>query len=541
MYGKERAEKVFFMEYDKIFDYHGLAWKLGKANFRYFCEIYLYNHLFDYSNDKVPLSDAHYAIWDELQDTILNKNNTKNCYIFPRSFGKSATITVPFALWVALYRIHPFVVVDSATEAQAQNFIETMKILIEDNQYIMNSFGNVINKDLRYNANEIELDISPERSKIKCVSSTSGNRGITYGAIRVGLLILDDAQDENQIKTEESCAAFVQRIENGLMKTLENKNNHVIAVGTVQKRGDLYDTYFHSPAWISKTQKTILIDDIDDYFMNHQGWQKVKEILQDKNNPNAYYDAEDYYYAHRSELDYPIIWENYNCFALAVDYFNNPVSFKQERQCDINNLGQRRIHSYGAIPAETIENKSFTKTILSVDPASTTNKKSDYSAFCVLSESDDGLLYARKCQIKKLEFNDYIQNIIDLLLAYTDINTVSIEKQTYNGADVIELRKRMFKHPELKYRNITIINKARSKNKEARISALCVPAINMKQVIFNADDGEAINQIISFCGVGLGGTHDDMIDCLADAIENLPNVHTGGAYGFVSFREIGYF
>lgn len=533
---------IFSLEYKNLFEFHGLAWKLGKEDFNYFCEIFLYNHLFDYSNDKVPLSDAHYAIWDELQDTILNKNNTRNCYIFPRSFGKSATITVPFALWVALYCIHPFIVVDSATEAQAQNFIETMKIQIEDNQYIIKCFGEIINKDLRYNANEIELDIKPKRSKIKCVSSTSGNRGITYGAIRIGLLILDDAQEENQIKTDESCKNFVQRIQDGLLKALENRSNHVIAVGTIQKKGDLYDTFYNSSAWVSKKQRSVLIDDIDAYFNNHKGWQKIKEILQSKaHNPNAKYDAENYYYEHKESLDYPVIWENYNCFDLAVEYFDNPTSFKQERQCDIDSFGEKRIHSLASIPCERIESEHFVKTILSVDPAATVSEKSDYSAFCVLSESENGLLYARKCQIKKVVFEDYIKNIIDLLLTYTDINTVSIEKQTFNGADVLKLREQIFKHPELKLRNIVIINKARTKNKDSRISALCIPAINMMQIIFNLEDTEAIEQIKAFRGAGVGGVHDDMIDCLADAIEYLPEVRKYGTYKYVSFSEIGYF
>lgn len=343
-----------------------------------------------------------------------------------------------------------------------------MKIQIEDNHLIKSCFGDVINKELKYNASEIELDIKPQRSKIQCVSSTSSVRGINYGSFRVGLLILDDAQDEKQITTDKACADLNARINNGILKALQNKNNHVVALGTVQRKGDLYDTLLHSTTWKSHTEKCILVDDIDEYFRTSKGWQTIRKILRTKNtNENALYDAENNYLEHKQELDFPLIWNNYDCFDLALEYFEDSVSFKKERQCDINSLGEKRITSLSAIPAKDIENKEFTNTILSVDPASTANKKSDYSAFCVLSDTENHIKYARKCIIDRLEFNDYIKMILSLLVKYPDINTISIEKQTYSGADVIKLREQIQRIPELMCRPITYINKARTKNKDS--------------------------------------------------------------------------
>ena len=541
LYGDEAGDYLFNRYRDHLFDYHGLAWTLGKKSFRYFCSVFLYGLLFDYSGDNIPLSKKHYQIWEELQDVMLNRNNTRNCYVFPRSFGKSTTITIPLALWAALYCIHPFVVVDSATEKQAENFINTMKIQIEDNHLIKSCFGDVINKELKYNASEIELDIKPQRSKIQCVSSTSSVRGINYGSFRVGLLILDDAQDEKQITTDKACADLNARINNGILKALQNKNNHVVALGTVQRKGDLYDTLLHSTTWKSHTEKCILVDDIDEYFRTSKGWQTIRKILRTKNtNENALYDAENYYLEHKQELDFPLIWNNYDCFDLALEYFEDSVSFKKERQCDINSLGEKRITSLSAIPAADIENKEYTNTILSVDPASTANKKSDYSAFCVLSDTDNHIKYARKCIIDRLEFNDYIKMILSLLVSYPDINTISIEKQTYSGADVIKLREQIQRIPELMCRPITYINKARTKNKDSRIDTV-IPDINMGRIVFNEDDIDAINQIKEFAGTAYT-EHDDMIDCVADAAENIVNLDNQNYnYGFISYKDFGYF
>lgn len=521
LYGQDKGIKLFAESQNHLFDYHGLSWSLGKECFPYFCEIFLHDLLFDYSGDNVPLSDTHYEIWGELQDTILHRNNTRNCYVFPRSFGKSTTITIPIALWCGLYAFHPFIVIDSATEAQAQNFINTIKIQLEDNSFINRCFGEVINKNLKYNASEIELDLIPQRSKIQCVSSTSSVRGINYGSFRVGLLILDDAQDEKQLTSDKACADLVSRINNGILKALQNKNNHCIALGTVQRKGDLYDTFLHSPSWKTRIEKCIRVDDIDAYFRNSAGWQKVNEILKSKaTNDNALYDAENYYLENKNDLDFPIIWDNYDCFDLAKEYFEDSISFKKERQCDINSLGEKRITSLSAITSNEIESMDYTTTILSVDPAATNNKKSDYSAFCVLSKnSENQMKYARKMIIAKPEFDEYIDMIVGLLELYTDINIISIEKQVYMGADVTRLRERIMLHPELRNRTLTIINKSRTKNKDNRINAI-IPDINMGRVIFNADDVEAIEQIKDFAGTAYT-LHDDMIDALTDAIENI--------------------
>ena len=522
-YGIDVGSQLYAEYQDKLFDYHGLAWSLGQKNLKYFCNIFLYNLLFDYSGDNVPLSQTHYNIWLELQDVILNRSNTKHCYVLPRSFGKSTTITISLAIWCALYCHHPFIVIDSATEKQAENFINSIKLQIEDNGYIKSCFGEVVNRELKYNASEIELDIKPCRSKIQCVSSTSSVRGINYGSHRIGLLLMDDAQDEKQITSDSACMDLVSRINNGILKALQNKKNNVIALGTVQRKGDLYDTFCHSPIWVSRMEKCIQLDDIDDYFNNSDGWQHIKRILQNKaKNPNALYDAENYYIEHQEELQFPLIWDNYDCFNLALEYFDDPVSFKQERQCDINSLGEKRITSLSAMPKDQIERQEFTNTILSVDPAATKNKKSDYSAFCVMSDTDLHIKYARKCIIKRLEFDDYINLIIALLKAYPDISIISIEKQVYMGADLLKLKEKISTIPELMSRPFTYINKSRTKNKDARIDTI-IPDINMSRIIFNDEDIEAIAQIKKFCGCAFTD-HDDMIDSVADAVENLSDV-----------------
>lgn len=549
MYDEETAVKLFQNGESTIFEYHGLAYALGKQNFHFFCEFFLHDFLFDYSGEKIPLSKTHYQIWDELNDTMLNRKNTKTVYVMPRGFGKTATINVPLVIWTAMYCIHPLIVIQSMTQQRAENFIEDIKAQIEENELLKMCFGEYLNKNLKYNASEIELDLKPQRVKIQAVSAKASVRGINYQNYRIGLLIEDDAQSDDDLNTEESRKIIVDRFETDALKALQSQNYHVIALGTVQKVNDLYDTLLKRVTWKRRIEKCIPIDDIDIYFRNNPHWMKVKEILSNIENQYAIEDAEDYYLEHREEMEFPVIWKKFECLQLFKDWLENPVAFKKEIQCDIYNLGEKRIHSLSAIPEMAIESIPFNKTILSVDPAATNKKKSDYYAFCILSEGNNfitdkngyrhSIKYARKSIIDKMDYDSYINKVIDLLVKYTDINTLSIEKNVYMGADKEKIEEMIRNHPQLKNRPLTIINKSRVQNKDSRIDAI-IPDINMGRIIFNENDYAAIEQIREFAGTAFT-QHDDMIDALADAVQNIATVTTGGTYKFVSFRDIGYF
>ena len=145
--------------------------------------------------------------------------------------------------------------------------------------------------------------------------------------------------------------------------------------------------------------------------------------------------------------------------------------------------------------------------------------------------------YVRKALIDKLDYLEYIEKVIELLVNYPDINALSIEKNVYMGADVDKIREKIAEHPELRNRAITIFNKQRTQNKDARINAI-IPDINMHNMIFNEDDVDAIEQIKQFAGA-TSGIHDDAIDCLADCCELLPQIKLIGNYYFVPFSAYG--
>ncbi|MDF1496330.1 hypothetical protein [Caproiciproducens sp. CPB-2] len=487
------------------------------------------------NEETAEIAQIHKDIWNDIQNVILNENTTdQQGYILPRGTGKSAFRGLSTCIWTIYYGYKKYILYGSSIGSTAEKFIKQIRVAIEDNDRITASFGRIYdNKDKRLANNSTQIEFS-SRAMIESVSSMSPLRG-RKNAVgdRPDLIILDDFQDEDDVRTEAArenkWKRYSDDVKYAKQRPLYDKDGKIkkrgttmLALGTLICKQDFYDRLRNLSTWEFRQEKGVLIDDVDQFF--HQGlWEEFYKTLIDKNKGLQF--AKEYYYQHEKEMQYPVLWpEFWNCLDLAKDYYENPLSFKQEVQGDIENLGKRRFNTIVTESAVDIENHTFQKSILSIDPAGTarTGTKRDYYAYCVLSQADNSVNYARKSIIRDYEMSDYIKETIQLLKDYPDIQALSIEKNVYSGADAIRIQECIDKDDELTHRGLTIINKSRTGNKDNRINAI-VGDINMGRVVFNEEDTEAIEQLHDFCGCRFS-LHDDYPDCLADALEQLPQI-----------------
>jgi predicted phage terminase large subunit-like protein len=519
-YGEDKATELIRKNKDKLFSQYGLAYQLGKISFSFF-NYYFLQDLYT-GIGKAELSPTHKEIWEEVQDSIININGDHREYIISRGFGKTSTISLPLAIWCSLYNYSIYTVISSSIGDTAEQFIAEIKLIIKDNEYIRQAFGEVFNKNLKNNSEELELDTKPNRTMIRSISANSSFRGTRYGSNRINLLILDDYQNETVLSSEQTREKFVNRFFSDAANAIEERNYHMVAVGTVQMKNDFYHTLTKSPIWKTKIKAGVLVDNVDELF-NNGLWLEFKKILTDSGREFPLEDAKEFYYQHEKDMQYPLLWQEYwDCLSFALKYYQNPVSFKIEIQNDIDNIGEKLFKTIITKSKAEIDDCSFKKTILSVDPATGTAEKNDYSAFCVMSEADNNIRYVRKGIIDKLKFDDYIKQTIQLIRDYEEITHVNIEKNTYMGSDVIKLNEIINNDPSLKSRGIIFINKMQNKNKDARISSI-VGSVNLGQIIFNEEDIDFIDQVKDFAGCSYT-LHDDAPDVLTSAVETISTV-----------------
>ena len=127
--------------------------------------------------------------------------------------------------------------------------------------------------------------------------------------------------------------------------------------------------------------------------------------------------------------------------------------------------------------------------------------------------------------------------MLELLLTYSDITHVYIEKNTFNGADANQLEKAIKEHPVLRYRNITIINESQRKNKDDKISTI-VPFVNRGEFIFCSEDEEYIKQFMEFAGQRFT-LHDDAPDTASELWLRLDEIKTVNKVQLLDRRLLG--
>jgi len=552
----DRADKLTenrMIENSKnLFGFHGLAWQLGQISLEFFCNYFLQDiYLPKEDNAAAPLAEVHEELWHDIQESIIGNGPEQLGRVLPRGTGKSAFGTLGPTCWSVAYKHKTYVLICSDIGSTAEKFIKDIKDNMIENEYIENAFGKLLddkNRNFICNATQLEFI---NHTFVEAISSTSPMRGRKYKNVRPDLIILDDYQSEDDVRTEEAREKKWKRYSDDVKFAKQRpvkRNGKIVKKGTVlmawgtqQHKECFYSRLIKSPTWKFKKEKGILVDNVDTYF-NSGLWLEFKNILNNFKDQDRLENAKEFYYQNEYLMQYDTLWsEFWDCLELALDYFENPNSFKQEVQGDVDSIGEKWFKVVNTEPRKVIETHNFKKTMLCVDPASSGGRKNDYSAYLVGSISDTGLKYARKAELAKInarkEFDEYIKHMVELCLEYPEITHVNIEKNTFSGADANQFEKAIKEHAILKFRNITIINESQRKNKDDKISTL-IPYINKGQIIFAEEDEEFTNQILDFRGQKFS-THDDAPDATAEFNNRIENIEVIEFATFIDRKRLG--
>lgn len=549
---EEQAQDMILENSNNLFGYHGLAWELGKINLEFFCMYFMQDtYLPKENNAAAPIADVHRELWEDIQESVIGDGSSQLGRIYPRGTGKSAFGNFGPTVWAHCYGHKKYTLICSDIGSTAEKFIKDIKNILLENKYMEMAFGVLLDdRNKKYICNSTQLELT-NKTFIEAISSASPMRGRKYDNCRPDLIILDDYQSEDDTRTEDAREKKWKRysddVKYAAQKTvirngeIVKKGTTFIALGTLQHKECFYSRLMKLPTWKFKHEKGVLVDNVDELFTTGK-WREFKSILFNFKNSDRLEDAKEFYWSNQEIMKFPILWEEFwDCLDMALSYYENPTSFKQEVQGDVDSIGEKWFKRINTEPRKIIETHDFIKTIIVVDPASSGGKKNDYSAFLVGSEASNKCKYARKAELVKInarsEFDKYIDYIIKLLLEYTDATHVSIEKNTFNGADANQLEKAIHDHPLLKYRNITIINEMQRKNKDDKISTI-VPYVNNGTFIFAEEDFEFLNQLMEFAGQKFT-VHDDAADVSAEFWLKVDEIKVIKKVKFLNRRLLG--
>ena len=525
LYGVEQAQKILEEYGNNLWGRDGLAYIIGRESLPFFCRYFLQDTFRPKPDNAArELAPIHYEVWDALEDMFVSDAYDKLELVMPRGSSKTTTCDFALTVWVHCYKLSVYTLICGKTEQDAVEFVRNVRTAFEENPYINAAFGKILDpRNKRLVCNSLELELT-NHTKVQAISSTSSMRGKKFGNFRPSLIIADDYQGKTDILTQEArdrkyntwvedCqyAGDTAVYRNGVKVKQATK---FVVLGTLMHRDCFMSRLLKDNGYHHIVRRVMDVDDVDAFF-NSGLWAQFKAILFNPKDEFAKDNAIEFYYAHEAGMQFSTLWpDKYSCLELAMDYFSNPAAFKQELQNDISKVGEKAFHAIKHVSAAEIESNDFELTILACDPAVETNAENDYTALCVAGKTSNGFRWIRKGEIMRYSFDAYIDRVIELLEAYEDIAFVWVEKNTYNGADVREIRKRIAAHDTLKRRRIEIINERQTKNKENKIRAIG-GKVDSGFIVFSDDDEPFYSQVLAYEGEGYT-LHDDAPDVVAE-------------------------
>ena len=532
-----------------------LAKALGEFDIAFFC-LYFMSNIFVVkdTNTARALSAEHYNLWSTANDIFINDKYDKCCIIEPRGLAKTTTFNMANSVWLHCYAKSKFTLIGAKTDNDAAQFLDSIKRAFKENKKIIDNFGLLIDKkNYTVNANEVEFT---NGTYIRTVGSGTSVRGANWGGIRPTVVICDDYQSEQDILTdsarEKKYDKFLKEVEQVGDKAVYRNGNKIkqatkiIAIGTVLHTFCLMSQLSRNNDYYTILRRAIILGDgqtVEDIFESDL-WQQCHDIYFDEKLDKELRKAtaEQFYINHKEEMQFDVLWpEKWDCFNdLAIIYWENRKAFMSELMNDASSIGEKWFKSVKTQTKEEIEEHDFVKTMLSVDPASTTNKKSDSTNIMVGSKATNDFTYIRDIVHKKLAFEQYCNEAVKMLERNLDVTHINIEKNTYQGADVIKIKKLIESSPILKGKSYEWINEMQKKNKDEKISTIVDPVNNGQIIICSdcEDSKKAIDEIMDFQGQ-LYSVHDDAPDNLAELETKIKTIETIGKVTLLDRRSFG--
>jgi predicted phage terminase large subunit-like protein len=389
-----------------------------------------------------------------------------------RGSGKTTIMGTSYAIWSILgVQQKKFVLMIAKTESQARQYLANIKIELESNGLLRSDLGPFEEPDDEWRATSIVLP--KYKARITVASVESSIRGIKHGAHRPDLIICDDLEDLDIIKTAESREKMFKWL-TGDVIPLGDKDTRLVVIGTA----------LHHDSLITKLKTAIIEGRMDGItkkypFLNVDGTAMWPEKFPLQTDIDTL----------RKSVPSIQAWER--------EYMLNIVSD------DTQLIRQEWIQYYDELPP----NDNLRYTGMGVDPA--IGQKSDNDSTAIVS----GNIYGRKRSLKiyvlpnpineQLDFTETISRVKSLSTTLGNGVPVSIwiESVAYQKAIVDQLRSDGYPAKEWK---------TGGSDKRARLS-LVSNHIQSGTVVFPRKGAEKL--ITQLLGFG-SETHDDLCDAL---------------------------
>jgi hypothetical protein len=452
--------------------------------------------------DKVTFADPHLDWCRQARRWIKRSTRPRqyrDAYIAPRELGKSTWFFLILPMWAAAHGHKKFIAAFSDSSGQAETHLQTFKHELETNALLRHDFEDLCTAAVRNRGVSMQDTKGMYIAKSGFVFSAKGidtsSLGLKVGNLRPDLLLLDDVEPGEDKYSDYQAEGRLKTIQDVIFPLSEYAR--VVIVGTVTMPGSIIH-------------------------------QLVKSVTESGEEPEAWIAEQNlrvhYYPPIITRPDgtersiWPAKWSLafLNAIRHTRSYLKNFANSPLGADGDYWTLDD---FEYGALPG-------CTRVLLSVDPAVTTAKKSDYTGIAVVAwqppplrgesvPQDDveavrrqivgrlGLCEVRHAEQVKLTGSALRAKILKLLEQYPEIGLVIVEDN--QGKD---LWLDILHHLPVKLQCFE-----QSVKKEVRAAEL-LAHYQRGRVKHIRRLGALEEQMVAFPK----GSHDDMVDAVGSAV-----------------------
>ena len=396
----------------------GLRWKLGAIDMEFFGRAY-FPHYFS-----KPSPEFHReldAIWQQgvlkgrypltAADTkmISRLPGTRRAVAAPRGHAKSTNLTFKGTMHSTLYGYKHYPIIISDSSEQAEGFLDNIRVEFEENTAILEDFGVLAGSVWRSNVLLTKTNI-----KIEAIGSGKKIRGRKHRNWRPDLIILDDVENDENVRTPEQRKKLKDWFDKAVSKCGDDYTD-IIYIGTLLHYDSLLAKTLTNPAYRSIKYKAVIqFSQADDL------WQQWETIFTDLSNDDRESEALAFFQAHKEAMleGTQVLWEEklsyYDRMVMRVS--EGEASFNSEEQNEPINpddcLFMEEWFDYYNEAEVNFGDPAF-DFFGFIDPSLGKTKRSDFSAIVTLAKhKGSGYMYVVDADIERRHPDRIIADVL---------------------------------------------------------------------------------------------------------------------------------
>lgn len=328
----------------------------------------------------------------------------------PRGHAKSTSLTFKGTIHSIAYGYKHYPIIISDSSDQAEGFLENIRVEFEENEALREDFGNLVGKVWRSNVLVTSTNI-----KVEAIGSGKKIRGRKHRNWRPDLLVLDDIENDENVRTPEQRA----KLESWFLKAVSKAGDDytdIIYIGTLLHYDSLLAKTLNNPGYRAVKYRAVISFSKEDDL-----WKTWEDIFTDLSNDDREQDARAFFESHKAKMleGTKVLWEEklsyYDLMVMRVT--EGEAAFNSEEQNEPINpddciFNPEWFEYYNEAEINFKDGNYFFFGF--VDPSLGKSKHSDFSAIITLAKHKvTGYMYVMDADIERRHPDKIIGDVLE--------------------------------------------------------------------------------------------------------------------------------